>query len=60
MDKTEITEAMTGDEIVELGYSLIARGLFRIKEREGVDDASDTAWFFVDQVRALAFDFQKK
>lgn len=58
MNKIEITDEMSGDEIVELGFGLIAHGLFRISERESFDDAIDSAWFLVDQVRLVAHDFE--
>ena len=60
MDKIEITDEMTGREIVEIGYGLLARGLFRIAEKEGLETSIDQAWFLVDQTKLLAFDIERK
>lgn len=55
-----ITDETTGDELIEHGFGLIARGMFRIGEDEGnPGEAAGKGLSCASIIRDLAFDFAR-
>jgi hypothetical protein len=55
----KISEKTPGDEIVEQGVGLVARGVFRLKEREGLEAAIRAAQAAQDTIRGVLSDFRR-
>ncbi len=58
--KVEVNDHDDPAEIVEEGIGLIARGLFRLEQQQGVEAAMHEAEAILNHVRSHWFDLLKK
>lgn len=54
-----LVDGATGDELVELGVGIIARGLFRISEAQGAKAAANAADAASSATTAMHLDFYR-
>jgi len=56
----DLIDSLTGDEIVEIGVGLVAKGCFRTKAMDGTKQARQNAQAACSVIRGIELDFSRQ